>query len=230
MILCIETATTICSVAVCSPGGEVVIRESSADKSHASLLTVFIQELFEEKGITASDLEAVAVSMGPGSYTGLRIGVSAAKGVAYGATIPLIAINTLQSMFHGISNRPEVSNADLVCPMIDARRMEVYMAIYYQNGMLHTETAATVVEPGIFNKLLEEKRILFFGNGADKCVDIINHPNASFVPGYNLSASSMLVPAFRALEKKEFVDTAYFEPLYLKDFIATIPRKNILNG
>lgn len=230
MILCIETATTICSVAICSSGGEVILRESSEDKSHAYLLTLFIQELFEEKGIKASDLEAVAVSKGPGSYTGLRIGVSVAKGIAYGASIPMIAINTLQSMFHGILGKAEMSNANLICPMIDARRMEVYMAIYHLNGTLHTETVAASVNPDTFNELLEENRILFFGNGAYKCSDIINHPNAIFFPGYKLSASSMIAPAFSALNKKEFADTAYFEPLYLKDFIATIPRKNILNG
>ena len=213
-----------------SSGGEIILRESSEDKSHASRLTIFIQELFKEKGITASDLKAVAVSMGPGSYTGLRIGVSVAKGITYGANIPLIAINTLKSMFHGISERAEVSNTGLICPMIDARRMEVYMAIYHLNGKLHTDTVATIVKPEIFSELLEEKRILFFGNGADKCVDVINHPNAIFIPGYTLTASSMFVPAFNALKKKEFVDTAYFEPLYLKDFIATTPRKNILNG
>lgn len=227
MILCIETATTICSAAIITSGGEVTVRESSEDKSHASRLTVFIQELFEEKGIRATDLDGVAVSMGPGSYTGLRIGVSVAKGIAYGAGIPLIAVNTLQSMFHGVSARAKALRADLICPMIDARRMEVYMAIYRNDGSLHTETEAKVVESGIFNDLLESNRILFFGNGADKCMDIIDHPNALFIPGYSLTASSMHIPSFRALESKEFADTAYFEPFYLKDFIATIPRKNL---
>jgi tRNA threonylcarbamoyladenosine biosynthesis protein TsaB len=227
MILCIETATTICSAAIITSGGEVTVRESSEDKSHASRLTVFIQELFEEKGIKATDLDGVAVSMGPGSYTGLRIGVSVAKGIAYGAGIPLIAVNTLQSMFHGVSARARSLRADLICPMIDARRMEVYMAIYRNDGSLHTETKAEVVERGTFNDLLESNRILFFGNGADKCMDILDHPNALFIPGYCLTASSMYIPSFRALESKDFADTAYFEPFYLKDFVATIPRKNL---
>ncbi|MCA1756040.1 MAG: tRNA (adenosine(37)-N6)-threonylcarbamoyltransferase complex dimerization subunit type 1 TsaB [Bacteroidales bacterium] len=227
MILCIETATTVCSAAICSQEGEIILRESFEDKSHASRLTIFIEELFEEKGIGAADLDGVAVSMGPGSYTGLRIGVSVAKGIAYGAAIPLIAINTLESMFHGVSARAKALKADLVCPMIDARRMEVYMAIYSNDGRLHTDTVARIVEPGIFSELLESNRILFFGNGADKCMDAISHPNALFIPGYSLTASSMIIPSFRALESKEFADTAYCEPFYLKDFVATIPRKNL---
>lgn len=230
MILCIETATNICSAAIITSGGEVSVRESSEDKSHASRLTVFIRELFDEKEIKATDLEGVAVSMGPGSYTGLRIGVSVAKGIAYGAGIPLIAVNTLESMFHGVSARAKALKADLVCPMIDARRMEVYMAMYGIDGRLHSDTEAKVVERAIFNDLLEGNRILFFGNGADKCMDILDHPNALFIPGYTLTASSMYIPATRALEKREIADTAYFEPLYLKDFIATIPRNNITDS
>jgi tRNA threonylcarbamoyladenosine biosynthesis protein TsaB len=230
MILSIETATNICSVALCNKDGEILLKESNVDKSHASLLSVLIMELFDENGISASDLEAVAVSMGPGSYTGLRIGVSVAKGITYASNLPLIAISTIESMYHGVCSLPQNSAIDLFCPMLDARRMEVYTALFSAKGELYREVSAEIIDNSSFLNELETSKILFFGNGAEKCRELITHPNAYFDSEYLLSAASMAAPAFKALSEKRFVDNAYFEPYYLKDFIATTPRKSLLNG
>lgn len=231
MILCIETATNVCSVSLCHETKILGLRESHIDKSHASLLTVFIEELLSEHKISAEALDAVAVSKGPGSYTGLRIGVSTAKGICYGAKIPMIAIGTLKSMYHGAIEKfktyPDINNI-LICPMIDARRMEVYSSVFNYKGEELRAVKAEIINDKSFSDLLSHSPVLFFGNGAAKCKDLINHPNAIFIDNYELSAGSLALPAQKALENKEFEDVAYFEPYYLKDFVATIPRKNIL--
>lgn len=231
MILCIETATSVCSVSLCHENLILGLKESHIDKSHASLLTVFIEELLSEHKLSAEALDAVAVSKGPGSYTGLRIGVSTAKGICYGAGIPLIAISTLKSMYHGIIDKyhdyPGIDNA-LICPMIDARRMEVYSSVFRYKGDLVRDVKAEIIDNESFGDLLKQAPVLFFGNGATKCKELIKHPDAIFIDGYELSAGSLALPAQKALENKEFEDVAYFEPYYLKDFVATIPRKNIL--
>ncbi len=232
MILCIETATNICSVALCDRGKISFVKESSVDKSHARLLTIFINDLLEKAGIKATSLQAVAISKGPGSYTGLRIGVSTAKGITYGAGIPLIAISTLESMFYGLmemkSTMSMVDDKTLLCPMLDARRMEVYSALFNPKGEMVKEISAEVIDKDSYLQYLEKGRIIFFGNGAGKCSEVIIHENAQFIPGFELSARFLAIPSTRALEQKCFEDIAYFEPFYLKDFIATIPRKNIL--
>jgi tRNA threonylcarbamoyladenosine biosynthesis protein TsaB len=232
MILCIETATNVCSVALIDRDRVIGIKESSIDKSHASLLSVFIEELLSEQKIKAQSLDAVAVSMGPGSYTGLRIGVSTAKGICFGAGLPLIAINTLKSMYYGAvelySSDPEINTKTLYCPMIDARRMEVYSSLYDSKGNEIREVQAEIITEDSYMSFLEESPILFFGNGSDKCLELINHTNTVFRRDYQLSASSLAIPALYAFDKKDFADIAYFEPYYLKDFVATIPRKNIL--
>lgn len=232
MILCIETATNVCSVALSDNGRVIGLRESSIDKSHASLLTVFIEEILSEHGLKVGSLDAIAVSKGPGSYTGLRIGVSTAKGLCYGAEVPLIAVNTLQSMYYGAiekySEEDEISKDTLFCPMIDARRMEVYSSLFDADGREIRAVEALIITEESFAAELDKSPILFFGNGSDKCLDIISHSNAIFRTGYELSASSLALPAYSAFKKKEFEDVAYFEPYYLKDFVATIPRKNIL--
>lgn len=232
MILCIETATNVCSVALCNQGRLLDKRESSVDKSHSRLLTIFINDLLKEAGIEAASLKAVAISKGPGSYTGLRIGVSTAKGITYGAGIPLIAISTLESMFYGLMEMKGklnlIDDETLFCPMIDARRMEVYSALYDHKGKMLKEISAEIIEKDSYHHQLEKGRIVFFGNGADKCSEIISHKNALFVSNFELSAEFLISPSTRALEQKSFEDIAYFEPFYLKDFIGTIPRKNIL--
>ncbi len=195
------------------------------------MLTVFIQEILRDQGIRARDLEAVAVSKGPGSYTGLRIGVSVAKGIAYGASIPLIAIETTLSMFRGISQNRKLSGENdtdlLFCPMLDARRMEVYYAIYDCGGNKIKDISAEIITGETFNGIPETQKIIFFGDGALKCKELINRENALFVD-FVISASYMHSPVIQAYKDKRFEDVAYFEPLYLKDFITSKPRKNIL--
>jgi tRNA threonylcarbamoyladenosine biosynthesis protein TsaB len=230
MIICLETATNLCSVALCDRKGIVAARESDESKSHSALLTVYIRDLLRESGIRAADLEAVAVSRGPGSYTGLRIGISAAKGMAFAASIPLIGVETLFSMYHGIM---EIKGNDLplntlFCPMIDARRMEVYYTIYDTTGRILKNISAGVIDRDSFRDIPESHKIVFFGDGAAKCKNVITRGNIQFYDDYRISASHMSRPAFKALEERQFEDIAYSEPLYLKDFITTKPRKNIL--
>ena len=231
MIICLETATNLCSVALCDSAGIVSLRESNELKSHASLLTVYIEEILRDHGLKARDLEAVAVSKGPGSYTGLRIGVSVAKGIAYGASIPLIGIETTLSMFWGISgtwnfSQESDSNA-LFCPMLDARRMEVYYAIYDSGGNKVKDISAEIINEKTFINIPESQKIIFFGDGSRKCKEVINRGNAHFVD-FMISAAHMHIPVFQAFKDQYFEDVAYFEPLYLKDFITSKPRKNIL--
>ena len=232
MILCLETATNLCSVALCDNAGVVSLRESDESKSHASMLTVFIEEIFKHNGIRARDLSAVAVSKGPGSYTGLRIGVSVAKGIAYAATIPLIATETTLSMFWGIRDNhsfgTESDANSLFCPMLDARRMEVYYAIYDSKGNKIKEISAEVINETSFVNIPQSQKIIFFGDGALKCKEVINRKNALFATDFSISASHMYKPVLTAYNDHKFENVAYFEPLYLKDFITSRPRKNIL--
>ncbi|MCA1740974.1 MAG: tRNA (adenosine(37)-N6)-threonylcarbamoyltransferase complex dimerization subunit type 1 TsaB [Bacteroidales bacterium] len=227
MILCIETATGVCSAALCDENNVLMVEEAPSGMSHAAQLTVIIQRLLEKTGMKANELDAVAVSKGPGSYTGLRIGVSAAKGIAYGAAIPLIGINTLTAMCSGyLTLHPQQSSADtLLCPMIDARRMEVYNALFTSDGVMVRETAADIIDGMSFREILDSKKIIFFGTGVEKCSSTLRHPNALFEEGFTLSASYLHIPSVNALKDKHFEDVAYFEPYYLKEFIATIPRK-----
>jgi tRNA threonylcarbamoyladenosine biosynthesis protein TsaB len=231
LILNIESSANICSVSIARKGAVLGIKESRDEKSHASFLTVFIEELLAQLRIDLSDLDAVAVSKGPGSYTGLRIGVSTAKGIAYGAGIKLIGIPTLQAMTSGVTRKLSANRSKknrLFCPMIDARRMEVFTALYTTSNVLYKEITAEIIHPGIFSDILEKNEIWFFGNGSDKCRDVISHPNARFIESIEPSAAWMAKLAEKAFQEKQFEDIAYFEPFYLKDFIATIPRKNIL--
>jgi len=230
MILSLETATNVCSVALSDNGVLLNIKESSIDKSHASLLTVFIDILLKDAGLKVADLDAVAVSKGPGSYTGLRIGVSTAKGLCYAAGVPLIAINTMQSMYYSFIESDEKGAGDdiIYCPMIDARRMEVYSSLFDSEGNELSEVKAEIIDTDSYKDMLGDSKIKFFGNGADKLSDTIVHKNALFHKGFELSARGMTVPAEEALKDNNFEDIAYFEPYYLKDFIATIPKKKLL--
>jgi len=232
MIICIETATNLCSVALCDSSGVLSLKESNDQRSHASMLTVFIGDILKENGIESSALEAVAVSKGPGSYTGLRIGVSVAKGIAFAASIPLIGIETTFSMFMGMRDRIlNTNNSDtpfIFCPMLDARRMEVYYALYESSGEKIKDISAEIITEDSFSELPESKKLVLFGNGAAKCKNIIARENVLFVDDFEMSASYMHSPAFKALKSNQFEDVAYFEPFYLKDFITTTQRKNIL--
>jgi tRNA threonylcarbamoyladenosine biosynthesis protein TsaB len=233
MIICLETSTNLCSVALCDSGGLISLRESDDSKSHASKLTVFINEILKESGLKTRDLGAIAVSKGPGSYTGLRIGVSVAKGIAYASSIPLIGIDTPYSMFWGIikgedEKKREDNEKSLYCPMLDARRMEVYYALYDHSGSIVKEIAADVIKEDSFIDIDINRTIIFFGDGAAKCKEVIKRPNIYFDVNFRISAAHMFAPAIQALNDRHFESVAYFEPFYLKDFITSIPRKNIL--
>jgi tRNA threonylcarbamoyladenosine biosynthesis protein TsaB len=232
MVVCIETATNLCSVALCSSTEIISLRESNDLKSHSSMLTVFIDELLRDNHIGAKDLDAVAVGKGPGSYTGLRIGVSVAKGIAFAASIPLVGVETTLSMFWGMGNTISKFTGDeintLLCPMIDARRMEVYNAVYDSSGNVVKGISADIINENSFSEFPESRKIIFFGDGADKCREVIKRKNIYFAEDFRISAAHMQKPVFEAINKKKFEDVAYFEPFYLKDFITSIPRKNIL--
>ena len=294
-ILLIETSTALCSTALAEDGVITAYRESSAPKAHASLTAVFVQEMLAERGITLSDCDAVCVSKGPGSYTGLRVGVSTAKGLCFGADKPLLAVGTLDTLVaQAVADRSLNVNSDpvvtadhplditsdlvvtadrslnvtsgrltvipdqigdplFIIPMIDARRMEVYSAVFSNTssvipsvpsvipsassvipseveGSPHyiqiTETTPVIVDENSFAEYLEQGPVLFIGDGAGKCADVINHPNAHFCQCHP-KASSMLSPAVAALRAGKFEDVAYFEPFYLKEFVATISKKKL---
>lgn len=234
MIINIETATHICSVALSSEQHLIDIRETGQEKSHASLLAVFIDDILKKNNLKPANLDAVSVSKGPGSYTGLRIGVSTAKGIAYGADIPLISVNTLQALSFGAISHPKnpftiSSDKEKVwyCPMIDARRMEVFSAFYNNKNEIKRPVSANIIDKNSFSEILSERPVLFFGTGSEKSKSVLNHPNAFFLDDVLPSASFMIPLSDKAYKEKNFEKSAYFEPFYLKDFIATIPKKRI---
>lgn len=230
-ILNIETSTTVCSVSVTGEGKLLSSREVSDAKSHASQLIPFISEAIEEAGITSRELSAVAVSKGPGSYTGLRIGVSTAKGMAYALQVPLISVDTLYCMASGfLETFPELvaSPGVLLCPMIDARRMEVYSAVYNRKLEVISGIKAEIIHAGSFSQLLDQHTVHFFGDGALKCRDIIQNKAAFFHGGFHASSRFMGKISTDHFKKGQFENLAYFEPFYLKDFVATIPGNKFL--
>lgn len=234
-ILCIETSTEVCSVALSTDGKVAAKREDKSGKNHAQLLTCFVDEVMKTRNIPFNQLDAIAVSGGPGSYTGLRIGVSTAKGLCFASGLPLIAIPSLEAMAHHVICNPDIysiaeKESLLYCPMIDARRMEVYTAIYNNQLVKLKEIQADIIDHQSYASFLQNQKILFFGNGAAKCKTIIQHPNALFLDNITTSASYMAELAEAAFLAANFVDVAYYEPYYLKDFVATIPTKNIFHS
>lgn len=230
-LILIETSTSLCSTALVEGEEIICTRESSAPREHASKTAVFIREMLDERGLKVSDCDAVCISSGPGSYTGLRVGSSSAKGLCFGAGIPLIAIGTLDILAHqAIAEALVPEGCSTVVPMIDARRMEVYSAVYSLEGSLQpvrkTDVAPIVVDAGSFTDLLSSGPALFIGDGASKCTGVIDSPNAIFVQECP-KAAAMLKPALKAWKEKRFENTAYFEPFYLKEFVATVSRKNL---
>ena len=217
LILGIETATRNCSVALFKDGIVIAEKEHiSDDYIHAELLTLFIQKVIYSANVSLKKIEAVALSNGPGSYTGLRIGTSTAKGLCYSLNIPLIAISTLKAMaFEMVKNEKSAT----YCPMIDARRMEVFSALYDSNNKQIRGVQADVVDENTYTEFLADE-IIFFGDGSLKCQEIINHKNARFIEGINPSAKNLGTLAKAKFENKDFEDVAYFEPYYLKDFVA----------
>lgn len=226
-IILIETSTALCSVALAEDGRIVAYKESETPRAQASLTAPFVKRMLDENGLAVRDCDAVCVSKGPGSYTGLRVGVSTAKGLCFGAGIPLIAVGTLDTLVYQAADEGLLpAGCRHVVPMVDARRMEVYTAVFTPDGRQLTDTRPQVIEPDSFADLLAEGPVLFIGDGADKCRETLTHPNARFVQCCP-KASAMLRPAFAAWNEKRFEDTAYFEPFYLKEFIATVPRHKI---
>lgn len=223
ILLHIETATDVCSVAL-TQGTEVLgVKESADGNSHSKNLLPFIDSVLKETNHVQQDIQGVVVSIGPGSYTGLRIGVSTAKGMAYSLGIPVITVSTLESIAQGAKQQAGACECDIV-PMIDARRMEVFAARYDNNMNLLDDVAAVIVDENAYSKLLREKEVLFCGNGMPKCKALLSQfPNAHFAD-FTLSAQYMLPAALKKWEAKDFADTAYFEPFYLKEYVAGKPN------
>lgn len=221
-ILGIETSTKICSVALTVNNKLVAIKEEGGEYSHAEKLNGFIENVIEEANLSLRQIDAVAISKGPGSYTGLRIGVSTAKGLCYSLNKPLIAVDTLQAMALSMIN----DDVDVYCPMIDARRMEVYTALYDKNNESIQSVTAKVIDEHSYEETFQKGKILFFGDGSDKCKEVLgSSDNAIFSSEGLPSASNINRIAAAKYENSEFEDIAYFEPYYLKDFIATKAKK-----
>ncbi len=219
IILNIETATEVCSVNLSQNGKVLDTIENGEDKTHSELLTVFIETLMQRNKLDFKDLSAVAVSAGPGSYTGLRIGVSVAKGICYGLQKPLISVPTLKSMAFGAR---QMTNQDryLFCPMIDARRMEVYSSVFDAELNVVEEDNAKVIDTNSFKELLETHKLAFFGNGAEKCKTMIQHANVLFIDEFTISSKHMAELSYRKFKDEDFEDVAYYEPFYLKEYQA----------
>ncbi len=226
LILNIDTSTSVCSVALSQDGQLLALKENGEGLNHSLLLGTYIDDILEENRLTAGMLDAVSVSMGPGSYTGLRIGVSMAKGLCYGASRPLIAVDTLRALAQSVSQR--IGEDALYCPMIDARRMEVYTALFDKDNRPVLDTKAEIIDENSFREILREHTVYFFGNGSDKIKTVLTSPHARFLPDVETSAANMIQLAEQKYEARDFEDVAYFEPFYLKDFIATTPKKNML--
>ncbi|WP_299127365.1 tRNA (adenosine(37)-N6)-threonylcarbamoyltransferase complex dimerization subunit type 1 TsaB [uncultured Winogradskyella sp.] len=221
LILNIETATTNCSVSLSNDGETLVLKEdNNSGYSHAEKLHVFIDEVFKQAKVRPKDIHAVAVSKGPGSYTGLRIGVSTAKGLCYALDKPLIAINTLESLAHQVN-----VNDGFIVPMLDARRMEVYSAIYNSKYQQQREIKAEVLSEDSYSALLGDHKVYFIGNGVEKTKTLIANSNAIFIDNKLPSANEMVILSELKYQKSDTEDVAYFEPYYLKDFVA-IKKKN----
>lgn len=227
-ILYIESATEVCSICIADNDKILAHRENLHGNSHSEFLTEYILEVFNEAVIKPEEIDAVTVSMGPGSYTGLRIGASAAKGICYSTNKPLIAVSTLLSLANGA--RKKCPDNLCLCPMIDARRMEVFTALFEHNLEEITPIEAKIIDETSFKSLLDERKILFFGNGAAKSQEVIKNENAFFDTEILPDASFLIEPALKKYEKGLFEDTAYFEPFYLKEFIAGKPTVKALRN
>lgn len=225
-ILLIETATQVCSVALSINGKIVEMVEESAQNIHASKLTLFVDEVMRNSCLPYKELDAVAVSKGPGSYTGLRIGVSSAKGLCFALDTPLIAVETLEMMASGfMTQNPNYKG--LICSMIDARRMEVYTSLFDNKLNTVEPTSAKIIDEESFKYELTQQQITFIGDGATKCADVLAHEHAHFSNKNFNSAVYMNDLATKAFRLKNFEDVAYFEPFYLKDFVVTTPKNKV---
>lgn len=226
LLLLLETATDVCSIGISRDGEMLAIRQTSEPNAHSSQITVLIGECAEAAGVGLGELDAVVVSKGPGSYTSLRVGTSAAKGICYALDLPLIAVDTLQSL--ALAAAASVRNADaMYCPMIDARRMEVYTALYDAAGNALAPLQSMILEADSFDAYFEQqKSIVFCGNGAAKCSTVISCPTATFIPS-RCDAAYLMAPAEAAFREKHFEDLAYFTPNYFKAPNITTPKQRL---
>ena len=228
VILHIESSTLTCSVAVSKNGEALSLRESHDQSyAHSEKLVVYIDEAIKEASLTPKELDAVCVAKGPGSYTGLRIGVSAAKGLCYGLEIPLLSVGSLESIANWAKQEfpEEISAASVICPMIDARRMEVYTQLFDYEGNALNAVTAQIIDEHSFGSEFEKGKVVFIGDGASKCKEVLTHKNAIFLDDFRVSARGMISIAEAKFEAQSFENVAYFEPYYLKDFVAGKPKK-----
>jgi len=225
-ILSIETSTDVCSVAVSQDGTCIFEKEDSSGPNHAVKLGVFVDEALSFIDSHLIPLDAVAVSCGPGSYTGLRIGVSMAKGICYGRSVKLLSVPTLHLLCVPVLLREQIQEENaLLCPMLDARRMEVYAQLFDRALNEVRPIQADVVDADTYKSYLNERPVYFFGNGAEKCIEVINHPNAHLIKNVEPLAKYMFPLAEKRMMNEQFEDVAYFVPFYLKDFVAKTPKK-----
>lgn len=230
VILNIETSTEVCSAALTAEGMVLAHREDEHGRNHAALLSDYIKHCLDFAREKEINLDAVAVSMGPGSYTGLRIGLSEGKGLAYALDIPLIGVNTLELLATTVMFSGEIEGDELFAPMIDARRMEVYTAVYDMALQPVMPQQPLILDADSYRDELSRGRVLFFGNGSDKAREVITSPNAVFVPDVVPLAVNMLALSERAFARREFLDLAYSVPNYIKDFQATKPKNPIISA
>ncbi len=228
VLIHIETSTNACSVALSRNSEILWNKENYEGQSHSVLLGKYVEELLDFVREAKISLDGVAVSCGPGSYTGLRIGVSTAKGLVYGLDLPLLSVNTLQVMANQVIKNIEIDEQTWLCPMIDARRMEVYTSFYDKNLHLIRDIQAEIIDENSYSDVLKEQKILCFGNGAEKCKKVLTNPNMEFIDNIHPLAKDMVELAEKAFLNKEFQDVAYFEPFYLKEFVATTPKNKVI--
>jgi tRNA threonylcarbamoyladenosine biosynthesis protein TsaB len=220
LILNLETSTTACSVALAENDKLLSIKEEDNGNTHAEKITIFIEEIFKQAEKKYSELDAIAISDGPGSYTGLRIGTSTAKGLCYALSKPLIRVSTLKSLAIQAAWKTPISDNDLLCPMIDARRMEVYCSVFDSTYTEMLSVSSKVVDENSFIDLLAKHKMIFFGDGSEKCRIILSHPNAVFIQGIVCSAASMISISYQKYLQKKYADTSLYEPFYLKEVMA----------
>ncbi|MFV0471716.1 MAG: tRNA (adenosine(37)-N6)-threonylcarbamoyltransferase complex dimerization subunit type 1 TsaB [Paludibacteraceae bacterium] len=224
-LLHIETSTNVCSIALSKDGMCLLSLIDRQGQNHAALLSNFIRQAVEKAQELNIVIEGIAVSGGPGSYTGLRIGVSTAKGLCYGYEIPLVAVDTLEVLCNHPIVRQQADEESLLCPMIDARRMEVYAAVYTHSFEKRQKISAKIISENSFCEELNSGVVCFFGNGAEKCKTILaHHPQARFIEGIEPLAENMILLGEKKFYENDFVDVAYYEPLYLKEFQTTTPK------
>ncbi|MCU0423782.1 MAG: tRNA (adenosine(37)-N6)-threonylcarbamoyltransferase complex dimerization subunit type 1 TsaB [Bacteroidia bacterium] len=229
LLLCVETSTPVCSVALFNDTKFIGGIEIAEPNMHASMLAPIVKQVMHEANYSLTDVDAIAVSAGPGSYTGLRVGVATVKGICYALQKPLIAVSTLQSLASILVDQTGENKNILYAPMIDARRMEVYTALFDENNNVVIPPMAHVLDQHSFETHLHRYQIIAGGTGAEKSLSVIQHPNFKVLPNINCSAKGMINAAYKCWLNNQFESAAYFEPFYLKDFVGTVPKSKVVS-